>query len=81
MEKRNVTLSLPCSLLKKAKITAVKEDKSLNQMIKESIEEKTKKDTGYKEAKFKHLKILEAGFNLGTNEKTKFSREEVHERR
>ena len=35
MERQNVTLSLPKSLLKKAKVTATSHDKSLSQLLRE----------------------------------------------
>ena len=81
MEKRNVTLCLPDSLLKRAKITAAKAEKSLSHLMKEAIEEKINKDTGYKKAGRRHLKVLNTGFDLGTKGNLKSSREELHERR
>ena len=40
MEKQKVTLSLPRPLLKQAKIIAASQDKSLSQLMRESLEEK-----------------------------------------
>ena len=42
MERRNVTLSLPKTLLKKAKILAVMKDRSLSDLLRETLEEKVK---------------------------------------
>jgi metal-responsive CopG/Arc/MetJ family transcriptional regulator len=42
MQRQNVTLSLPKSLLKKAKVLAAKKEKSLSQILKEAIQEKVK---------------------------------------
>ena len=81
MNKQNVTLSLPKMLVKHAKALAVKEDKSLNAFIRETIEEKVRQKVGYREARERHLKILEKGFDLGTKGKIALSREELHERR
>jgi hypothetical protein len=81
MERQNVTLSLPRSLLKKAKTLAAKEDKSLSALLKESLEEKIRKTTGYKEAKERQIRLMEKGFNLGTGGRIPCSREELHERR
>ncbi|MCL4475423.1 MAG: DUF6364 family protein [Nitrospirae bacterium] len=81
MERQNVTLSLSKSLLKRAKELAAREDKSLSALLKESLEEKIRSSTGYKEAMERHLKILEKGFNLGTKGHISVTREELHERR
>jgi hypothetical protein len=81
MERQNVTLSLPRSLLKKAKTLAAKEDKSLSALLKESLEERIRKTTGYKEAKDRQIRLMEKGFNLGTGGRIPCSREELHERR
>jgi metal-responsive CopG/Arc/MetJ family transcriptional regulator len=81
MEKQNVTLALPKSLLKKAKAMAAKKEKSLSQLLKEALEEKVSNDTGYKKAKDRQLRLLKTGFNLGTNGRQSFSREDLHARR
>ena len=78
--KRNVTLSLPYSLLQKAKLMAVKKDKSLNQFMKEALEEKIRKDSGYKSAKQRQLRLLDMKIDLGTKGLFSVSREEIHER-
>ncbi len=78
--KRNVTLSLPNSLLQKAKFTAVKEDKSLSQFMKEALEEKIQKNSGYKGAKQRQLRLLDTKIDLGTKGLFSTSREELHDR-
>lgn len=81
MERQNVTLSLPKAVLKKAKLLALKEDKSLSALMRESLEEKIRKNTGYKEAMETEIKRMERGFHLGTGGRRPCSREELHERR
>lgn len=81
MERRNVTLSLPKAMLKKARALALKEDKSLSALIRESLEEKIRKDTGYKEAMEREIGLMEKGLSLGTGGRMPCSREELHERR
>jgi len=78
--KRNVTLSLSNSLLQKAKLTAVREDKSLSQFMKEALEEKIRKNSGYRSAKQRQLKLLDTKIDLGTKGQFTVSREELHER-
>jgi metal-responsive CopG/Arc/MetJ family transcriptional regulator len=80
MERQNVTLSLPKSLLKKAKVIAAKKEKSLSELLKEAIEEKVMEDTGYKKARDRQLRLLRKGLNLGTNGRIAFSREDLHAR-
>ncbi|HOV39673.1 MAG TPA: DUF6364 family protein [Spirochaetales bacterium] len=80
MERRNVTVSLPKTILKKAKALALKEDRSLSALIRESLEEKIRKDTGYREAMEAEIRRMEQGFHLGTEENLPCQREELHER-
>jgi predicted transcriptional regulator len=80
MEKQNVTLSLPKSLLKKAKVLAAKKEKSLSQILKEAIEEKVMEDTGYEKARERQLRLLRAGLKLGTQGRISYSREDLHAR-
>lgn len=80
MERQNVTISLPKMLLKKAKAVAVLRDKSISELLRESLEEKVRKLTGYKKAQNRQIKILQQGLNLGTNGSISVSREELHER-
>lgn len=81
MEKQNVTLSLPISLLKKAKVIALNKEKSLSRLLRESLEEKVKEATGYKTAKERQMRLLKKGLELGTKGHLKISREELHDRR
>jgi len=81
MERQNVTLSLPKSLLKQAKILAAQEDKSLSELIRETLSKKVQEESGYEDAKKRQIALMEKGFNLGTKGKMKFSRDELYERR
>ncbi len=80
MERQNVTLSIDKSLLKKAKMIAVSEDKSLSELLRESLESRIRETTGYKKAQGRQLKALKKGYNLGTKGEIAVSREEIHER-
>jgi len=81
MNRQNVTLSLPKTLLKKVKMIAASREKSLSELLRESLEEKVREATGYKKAKKRQLKLLKEGFNLGTKGHIIVSREELHARR
>ena len=81
MERQNITLSMPMSLLKKAKTMAVMEGKSLSELLRITLEEKIKRETGYRSAKSRQISLMETGFNLGTKGRISIDREELHERR
>jgi metal-responsive CopG/Arc/MetJ family transcriptional regulator len=81
MNRRNVTLSLPTSLLKKAKAIAANREKSLSEFLRESLEEKVREANGYKKARQRQVRILQQGLNLGTKGHMIATREEVHDRR
>lgn len=80
MEKQNVTLSVPKNLLKKAKILAASRDKSLSELLRESLEEKVREANGYTRARQRQLRLLKDSPDLGTGGKIVTSREELHER-
>ena len=80
MEKQNVTLSIPKVLLKQAKIFAASQDKSLSQLMRESLEEKVREKTDYNKARKRQLRLLKKGLNLGTGGQVKTSRDELHVR-
>ncbi len=81
MNRQNVTLSLPTSLLKKAKVIAASREKSLSEFLRESLEEKVREANGYKKARRRQLKLLKEGLDLGTKGQITTPRGELHERR
>ena len=80
MEKQNVTLSIPRLLLKQAKIFAASQDKSLSQLMRESLEEKVREEADYKKARTRQIRLLKKGLELGTGGLVKTSRDELHAR-
>jgi metal-responsive CopG/Arc/MetJ family transcriptional regulator len=81
MERQNVTLSLPKLLLKKAKVIAASREKSLSELLRESLEQKVREANGYKNARQRQLKLLKEGLDLGTKGDIATTRDEVHDRR
>ena len=81
MEKRNLTLSLPYPLIRKAKEMAVREDRSLNDYAREAIAEKINRSAGFAKARERQLRYLKKGFKLGTQGRRPAERETLHERR
>ena len=81
MERQNVTLSLPKSLLRKAKTLASKEDRSLSELLRETLEEKVMQKSGYQRARERQIALMKKGVDLGSKGKIAITREELHERR
>lgn len=80
MEKRNLTLSLPYSLIGKAKEYAVKESRSLNEYVRQAIEEKIVRASGFDKARERQLRRLKKGYQMGTKGHRPAEREALHER-
>ncbi len=80
MDRQNVTLSLPKTLLKKAKIVAAQEEKSLSELMREVLGRKVEQQTGYQKAKQRHLSLLKNGLNLGTKGHSSYTRDDLHAR-
>jgi predicted transcriptional regulator len=80
LEKRNLTLSLPYALVRKAKELAVREDRSLNDYVRAAIEEKNERSSGYLKARERQLARLEKGLDLGTGGGKPAPRDNLHER-
>ncbi len=80
MERQNVTLSMPKPLLRKAKVLAASREKSLSELLRESLEEKIRNASGYNHAKKRQLKLLNKGIDLGTKGNLSVSRDELHVR-
>ena len=64
MNKQNVTLSLPKSLLKKAKILAASREESLSELLRKSLEMRVREETGFKKARARQLRLLDEGLDL-----------------
>ncbi len=80
MDRQNVTLSLPKTLLRKAKILAAQEEKSLSELMREVLRGRVEQPTGYEKAKQRHLSLLKKGLNLGTKGHSSSTRDELHDR-
>lgn len=80
MANRNITLSLPEEVLRRAKIMAVERDVSLSRMLAQMLEELVEGESGYTLARERNLALLEEGRDLGTGGSVTWSRDELHER-
>lgn len=81
MNRQNVTLSLPKTLLRKAKMMAAGEDKSLSQFLKESLEQRVRHGSNYNRARARQVGLMEKGLRLGTKGHVSVNREDLHARR
>lgn len=81
MNRQNLTISLPRSLLRKAKVFAARKEKSLSELLREALEERIREETGYERARQRQVRLLRTGYDLGTKGRIATSREELHARR
>jgi len=81
MERQNVTLSLSKALLRKAKVVAALEEKSLSALIGEALEKKVTQSAGYERARRRHTALLRRGLQLGSRGQWRVDREELHARK
>ena len=77
---QNITVSLPRTLIRKAKIFAASIDQSLTALIRNALEKQVTDGAKYRAARARQLRILEKGFDLGSGGDLKFSRDELHDR-
>ena len=63
------------------KVIAAGREKSLSELLRESLEEKVREANGYKKARQRQLKLLKEGLDFGTKGDIATTRDEVHVRR
>jgi hypothetical protein len=80
MERQNVTLSLPLSLVKKARHLAVERGTSLSGLLSEMLEQLVTDESTRVRAERRISKRLEQGLDLGTRGELTSTRDELHER-
>lgn len=80
MKTRNFTMALPESMLKDVKLLAVKKNTSVTKLMIYAMERLLAESNEYEQAKGNALRLLEQGFDLGTNGNITWSREELYER-
>lgn len=79
-DRQNVTVSLPKELVTIAKHAAVDRGLSLSSFLAEVLTEALGRQAAYEQAKQRQLRLLQAGFDLGTRGQVTWSREELHAR-
>ena len=80
METQNITLAVPKKVLTKFKEIAFRRQKSISKLMTEMMEEAVLNEEGYRVARDRHLRRLDAGVNLKTNGHITWKRDDLHER-
>jgi hypothetical protein len=80
MEYRNVTISLPSTLLREARHLAVDRGMSLSRFLAEILEEHVHAARRYREASERQQRLLREGLTLGTRGQIGWKREELYQR-
>jgi hypothetical protein len=81
METQNITLAVPKEVLRKAKLLAIQKRTSLSRLLTHTLEEMVAEEDRYEVARQRSLAIMKKGFDLGTEGRVSWTREELHERR
>lgn len=77
---KNVTLSLPESLLRRFRVYAAERNESMTQLMSEAIRALMDQDKRAANAKKRFLERIQNAPDRGTKGKIRWSREELHER-
>ena len=80
MERQNVTISLPVSVLKKARHLAVEEGSSLSGLLASFVERLVDEASEKARAARRIRRRLDSGLDLGTDGEIAWTRDDVHER-
>jgi hypothetical protein len=81
VEKQNVTVALPKSLVRKAKIAAAQQDTSISAILTRMLEDFVRHEDDYERAKREAIAAMRKGYDLGTHGKRTWTRDELHDRR
>jgi hypothetical protein len=80
METQNITLAINKEVLRKAKAIALKRRTSLSRLITDYFQELSNQDDEYQQAMQRHFALMEKGYDLGTNGKITWTRDELYDR-
>jgi plasmid stability protein len=79
VETRNITLNLPSSLIRQAKVYAAKHDTTVNALVRQMLEEKLKSEQQTREAVERLLELARRGPHF-TKDPGSIRREEIYDR-
>lgn len=81
MSDRNLTITLPESLVKEVKVAAARRDTSVSALVREFLQELVDDDSERELARERFLQRARRGWDLGTGGRITVTRDELHERR
>jgi hypothetical protein len=77
--RQNITLSIPQDVLQKAEAEAAQRNMSLSGLFTQLLNDALERDDQYQTAMRRQLSWLKQGWNLGSNGRAAWTREELHE--
>ncbi|MGH7911758.1 MAG: CopG family transcriptional regulator [Candidatus Dormibacteraceae bacterium] len=80
MERQNITLALPRSLLRRVKVVAAQQDTSVSALLTATLEQMVRDDADREAAARRLVERMRIGYDLGTQGQIALSRDELHER-
>lgn len=80
MEATTITISLPNDVLRNAERIARERNVSVDALVTEMLSQFVQSEDEYATAREDHLSIMSQGFDLGTNGKSSWTRDDLHER-
>ncbi len=80
MEKQNITLALPKSVLHRVKALAAQRHTSVSRLLTETLQDLVAHESGYRTAQKRQLDWLARGVNLGTRGHASWTRADLHDR-
>lgn len=79
-EKQNITLALPKRILRRAKVVAAERETSISAIIARLLEDFLRGEGDYDRAMREEIARMRKGYDLGTEGKRTWTRDELHER-
>lgn len=80
MEARNITLSLPEEVLRKAKVVAARRATSVSALLAGALSELVERESGYAAPRERSLAAFGRSRDLGTGGEIGWDRNELHDR-
>jgi hypothetical protein len=80
VDTQNITLAVPKEVLAKFKEMAFRKQKSISKLMVEMIEDAVLTEEGYRVARDRHLRRIDAGIDMQTGGKISCKRDDLHER-
>lgn len=77
---QNVTVALPKDVLRQVKVIAAKRGTSVSAILKEKLESLVREESDYEQARREFMAVVDKGFDLGTQGRASWTRDELHER-